>query len=216
MKKILFSAALLIALQSCHVPVTRDYEGTSKSLVFTDNKKWLINEIETDLNVQQKENLDNKILQVFNELSRGNATSISAARKNDLLLSGFSSTPSAEDLASLQSTNYDYLVNIRTKKVKDQIAALELSKPTEYSKNAAFAIVEIYDIRSGKKIYHQKASSEVSLDRRKTYPEISAEESYRNQSEGKDRGPYLNFEAGTLAEKNLKKILKDIEKNAIK
>ncbi len=216
MKKKLIAAIFLIALQSCHVPVVRDYQGTSKSLVFTEEKKWLINEIHSDFATQMDENLNKKIFTTFNELSKGNAVTITSARENDLVLSNFSFSPSTEDLATLLHTDYHYFVNIRTKQLKDQIAAMELITPLDYRKNEAFATVEVYDIKAGKRIYHQKASSAVDFDNRKNYPLHSAQEAHQSVIEQDDRNLRFNYSAEMLAIKNLNKILKDIEKNAIK
>lgn len=176
---------MVMMLQSCHVPVIRDYQGSSKSLVFTENKKWLINEIESDFTPQIDEHLNGKILKTFNELSQGNAVSLSSARSHDLMLANFRFSSSHEELATLQSTDYHYLVNVRTKQVNDQIASMELITPVDYRKNEAFAIVEVYEIKSGKKIYHQKASSAVTDNSRKRYPTNSAEEVFLREAEGK-------------------------------
>ena len=54
------------------------------------------------------------------------------------------------------------------------------------------------------------------MEKKKTYPEYSGEELYSDHVQGKDKGPHFSFSANQLAQKNLNKILKDIEKNAIK
>lgn len=207
----------ILALQSCHVPVKRDYQGLSGSLVFNQNKKWLINNLYSDLDSFQREKLNKEILEKFETLSKGNAFSIDKANSENLLPSKISFNPDLEQLESLKTnSDFDYLVNIRTKKIRDQIAALELSEPFEYSKNEAFAILEIYDLKTLKKIYSQKASSEVSLEKRKTYPKYSGQEIENDKKEGKNSGPFFNYSADALSVKNLKKILKDIDKKAVK
>lgn len=212
-KTIFFFIILVSTLQSCFVNVIRDYDGLSKTLVFNQNKKWLINNVYTDLDATQDEQLNNKILETFNKLSSGNALSIDEARKNNLLPSTISFAPDLEQLQSLkENSGFDFIVNIRTKIIKNQLASLELENPLQYSKNSAFAILEVYDLKTLKKIYYQKAYSENSLDKAKTYPEYSAEEVRQNKKEG----PHFNYSAETLSIKDLKKILKDIEKNAIK
>lgn len=214
--KSLFLFALFIVLQSCHVPVKRDYDGLSGALVFTQNKKWLVNNLFSDLNSFEKEKLNHLILEKFQTLSKGNAFSIDQAKANNLLPATISFNPTLEQLETLQATSdFDYVVNIRTIRVKDQIGSLELSQPFQYSKNEAFALLEIYDLKTLKKIYSQKASSEVAMEGRKSFPEISAEQAYI-QNEKESKGPFFNYSAKALSVKNLKKILKDIDQKAIK
>ena len=208
--------AIIILLQSCVVPVKRDYQGLSRSLPFNQDKKWLINNMFSSFGSEQREKNNKKIFETFNELSNGKATSMDDARKQNLLASKVSFSPSLEELESLQNnSDFDYLVNSYTEKVHDQISSLELNSPLQYSKNEAFAIIEIYDLKTLKRIYFQKASSETSLDRKKIYPEYSGEELYSDKAKGKSDGPHFSFSANQLAQKNLNKILKDIKKNAI-
>lgn len=217
LKTSLFIFLLIFLMQSCIVPVKRDYEGYSRALVFTQNKKWLINDIFTDLNSTQREKLNQKILARFNSWSGGNAYSVNAAKSENLLPSNIPYILTEMQLEDLkENSNFDYLVNIRTVQIRDELGTLELNKPFQYSKNSAFAILEVYDLKTGKKIYYQKAYSEMELDRAKQYPEISADQVYRNDQEKKDKGPFFSYSAAALSIKNLKKILKDIDKNAVR
>ena len=59
MKKIIALLTILF-LQSCIVNIKQDYNGYSRNLVFEQNKKWLINNIYTDLNSYDRD--ENKIL----------------------------------------------------------------------------------------------------------------------------------------------------------
>ncbi len=218
MKKISFYLILIFVLQSCHVPVNRDYKGLSGALVFTQNKKWLINNIYSDLNSVEREKMNVQILNSFNSLSKGNATSIDEAVSKNLLPAKISLNPDLEQLESLKNnSDFDYLVNVRTKKVADQIASLELSQPYQFSKNEAYAILEVYDLKTSKKIYSQKASSETSMEGKKTYPEYSAEQLNAERANGKTpKGPFFSYSADALSKKNLNQILKDIQKKAVK
>ncbi len=218
MNKKLFSLLLvLMMMQSCIVPVKRDYQNLSSSLVFNKDKKWLINNTFTDLQSEQREKMNDRIFETFQKLSHQNAYRINQAQQENLLPGRIPFSPSTEDLEALKNnSNFDYLVNSYTQKVKDQIAGLETELPLQYSKNEAFAIIEIYDLKTLKRIYFQKASSETSLDAKKTYPKYSGEEVYQIDKNGKDSGPYFSYSAGQLSIKNMKKILKDIEKKAVK
>lgn len=208
---------VMVFLQSCHVSVKREYQGLSGALVFTQNKKWLVNNLYSDLDSFEKERLNKKILEQFQVLSKGNATSVDQANSENLLPSKISFNPDLEQLESLKTnSDFDYLVNIRTIKVRDQIASLELSQPFEYSKNEAFALLEIYDLKSLKKIYSQKATSEVAMEGERNNPDYYGQNGLPNINSSKDKGPFLNYSARTLSVKNLNKILKDIDRKAIK
>ena len=208
---------VMVFLQSCHVSVKREYQGLSGALVFTQNKKWLVNNLYSDLDSFEKERLNKKILEQFQVLSKGNATSVDQATSENLLPSKISFNPDLEQLESLKTnSDFDYLVNIRTIKVRDQIASLELSQPFEYSKNEAFALLEIYDLKSLKKIYSQKATSEVAMEGKRNNPDYYGQNGLPNTNSSKDKVPFLNYSARTLSVKNLNKILKDIDRKAIK
>lgn len=208
---------VMVFLQSCHVSVKREYQGLSGALVFTQNKKWLVNNLYSDLDSFEKERLNKKILEQFQVLSKGNATSVDQANSENLLPSKISFNPDLEQLESLKTnSDFDYLVNIRTIKVRDQIASLELSQPFEYSKNEAFALLEIYDLKSLKKIYSQKATSEVAMEGERNNPDYYGQNGLPNINSSKDKGPFLNYSVRTLSVKNLNKILKDIDRKAIK
>ena len=208
---------VMVFLQSCHVSVKREYQGLSGALVFTQNKKWLVNNLYSHLDSFEKERLNKKILEQFQVLSKGNATSVDQATSENLLPSKISFNPDLEQLESLiTNSDFDYLVNIRTIKVRDQIASLELSQPFEYSRNEAFALLEIYDLKSLKKIYSQKATSEVAMEGKRNNPDYYGQNGLPNTNSSKDKVPFLNYSARTLSVKNLNKILKDIDRKAIK
>mgnify|MGYP003584391052 CR=1 FL=1 len=208
---------VMVFLQSCHVSVKREYQGLSGALVFTQNKKWLVNNLYSHLDSFEKERLNKKILEQFQVLSKGNATSVDQATSENLLPSKISFNPDLEQLESLKTnSDFDYLVNIRTIKVRDQIASLELSQPFEYSRNEAFALLEIYDLKSLKKIYSQKATSEVAMEGKRNNPDYYGQNGLPNTNSSKDKVPFLNYSARTLSVKNLNKILKDIDRKAIK
>ena len=205
---------VMFFLQSCHVPIKRDYQGLSGALVFTQNKKWLVNNLYSDLDSFEKERLNKKILHQFQALSKGNATSVDQA---NFLPSKISFNPDLEQLESFKTnSDFDYLVNIRTIKVQDQIASLELSQPFEYSRNEAFALLEIYDLKSLKKIYSQKATSEVAMEGKRNNSDYYGENGLPNTHDSKDKGPFLNYSARTISVKNVNKILKNIDKQGVR
>ncbi len=216
-KKIFLVAICSLFLQSCMVSVKHDYQNLSRSLVFRNDQKWLINSTYTDLGSEERERLNNRIFETFQDLSGHHATKIIDAQQQNLLPHKIPFAPSFEDLEVLKNNaEFDFLVNSYTKIVSDQIANIETSLPLQYSKNEAFAIIEVYDLKTLKRIYFQKASSQTEMEARKTYPQYSGQELYENKEKGSDSGPFFSYSAQQLSVKNMKKILKDINKNAVK
>lgn len=82
-------------------------------------------------------------------------------------------------------------MNIRTITVRDQIGSLELSHPYEYSRNEAFALLEIYDLKSLKKMYSQKATSEVAMKGKKNNADYYGENGLLNTNSTKNKDPFL-------------------------
>ena len=118
MKRNITLLFVLIALQSCYYPVRKDYGIYSKSLVFSKNKKWLINNINTDVNSQHRELMNKEVFQLFNETSGGNASDMKTAKSENIIQNHIPSDPQPEDLEVLKnSSDYNYLVNVYTFKV---------------------------------------------------------------------------------------------------
>ena len=69
---IIFPIFLLIFFQSCIVVPQRDYQGVSKSLVFKDNKKWMINKALTDLNSTDAIKFNQNNFDLFNKFTKVN------------------------------------------------------------------------------------------------------------------------------------------------
>lgn len=214
--KFLLLTAVVLLLQSCSIlNIKKDYGGNSKTLVFTQNKKWLINNVHTDLLTTDRIKLDEKLFSTFNNLSKGNAFKINEARKENLLTSKISYSPSEYELATLkENTDFDFLVNAYTVKVKDQISEIELTQPFDFMKNEAFAVVEVYDIKTLKLIYTLKASSLVTMEGERYDLANNGLDNMRNPKE--KSGPFFTSSASQISRKCFKKILKDISKNAIK
>ncbi|MGC4128470.1 MAG: hypothetical protein QM564_02685 [Bergeyella sp.] len=218
MKKFLTLLAVVLLLQGCTVlNAKRDYQGMSRALAFNQNKKWLINNMYTDLSASAREKTQKRIFETFSSLSKGNSFTLTEARQQNLLASKISFSPTLEELESLkENSDFDFLVTASTKQVSDQIGAIEYEKPIQYSKNEAFAILEVYDIKTMKRIYFQKATLADSRDARKTYPEYSGEEILRDEQNKKDRDLKFTHSAEQLSMIGMKKILKDIKKHAVK
>lgn len=165
MKKSVVCFFLLVFLQSCYYPVHKDYGIYSKSLVFSGDKKWLINTIRTTADAHHKEMMARKTLELFQNLSHNKAYNMETARQGNIISGPVPADPQTEDLEALKTdTDFDYLVNISTFKVRNGLDGA-LGTQYDYQKNETFALMEVYDIKNLKKMYSLKSYSEVSVDK---------------------------------------------------
>ncbi|AYZ36953.1 hypothetical protein EGY07_16010 [Chryseobacterium indologenes] len=197
MKKLIFLFLLVIALQSCYYPVRKDYGIYSKSLVFSKDKKWLINDIRTGVSAHHREMMSKEVLELFQKLSNGKASDLKTAKAENIIQNSIPFEPEIEDLEVLKNnSDYNFLVNIYTLKVRNSLDN-SIGLQYEYKKNETFAMMEVYDIGTMKKIYSLKASSEVSVE--------------------KDQKATV-FDPSTemMTMKNFRALLKSVKKNAVK
>ncbi|WP_185286616.1 hypothetical protein [Chryseobacterium indologenes] len=197
MKKRIFLFLLVIALQSCYYPVRKDYGIYSKSLVFSKDKKWLINDIRTGVSTHHREMMSKEVLELFQKLSNGKASDLKTAKAENIIQNSIPFEPEIEDLEVLKNnSDYNFLVNIYTLKVRNSLDN-SIGLQYEYKKNETFAMMEVYDIGTMKKIYSLKASSEVSVE--------------------KDQKATV-FDPSTemMTMKNFRALLKSLKKNAVK
>ncbi len=165
MKKSVILLFVLITLQSCYYPVRKDYSIYSKSLVFSKDKKWLINTINTTVDSHHREMMNEETLQLFRDLSGGNAFDLKTAKSENIIKNSIPFDPETEDLEALKSsTDFNFLVNVYTFKVRNALDGA-LGEQYDYKKNETFAMMDVYDITTLKKIYSLKASSEVSVEK---------------------------------------------------
>lgn len=197
MKKYIFFLFLIITLQSCYYPVKKDYGIYSKSLVFSKDKKWLINNIKTDVDSHHREMMSKEAFQLFQDLSNGKAFDLKTAKAENIIQNSISFDPETEDLEVLKrNSDFNFLVNIYTMKVRNGLDN-SIGTQYEYKKNETFAMMDVYDISTMKKIYSLKAYSEVSVE--------------------KDQKVTI-FDPSTemMTMKNFRSLLKAVKKNAVK
>lgn len=197
MKKYILFFFLLIALQSCYYPVRKDYGVYSKSLVFSKNKKWLINNIRTGVESHHREMMSKEVMQLFQSLSNGNAYDLKTAKAENLIQNNIPFEPEMEDLEILKdNSDFNFLVNIYTMRVRNTLdrASGELDS---YKKNETFAMMDIYDIKTMKKIYSLKASSGFSLEKGQ-------------------KATIFTPTSEMMTMKNFRSLLRSIKKNAVR
>jgi hypothetical protein len=143
MKRYIFFFILFITQSCYYYPVRKDYGIYSKSLVFSKDKKWLINNIKTGVESHHREMMEKEVMQLFQELSNGNAFD---RKQQNLIQSSIPFEPQTEDLETLKSSSdFNFLVNIYTMRVRNSLdrSIGELDD----KKNETFAMMDIYDIK---------------------------------------------------------------------
>lgn len=197
MKKYIFFIFLFIALQSCYYPVRKDYGIYSKALVFSKDKKWLINDIRTGVDSHHREMMSKETLQLFQNLSNGNAYDLKMTKAGNLIQNNIPFEPESEDLETLKNnSDFNFLVNIYTMKVRNGLDN-SIGTQYEYKKNETFAMMDVYDITTMKKIYSLKAYSEVSVDK-------------------DQKATIFTPTTEMMTMKNFRSLLKSVKKNAVK
>ena len=102
-----------------------------------------------------------------------------------------------EDLETLKnSSDFNFLVNIYTMKLRSSLDR-SIGELDDYKKNETFAMMDVYDIKTMKKIYSLKASSEVSLEKG-------------------EKATIFTPTSEMMTMKNFRSLLKSIKKNAVK
>jgi hypothetical protein len=199
MKKycVLFFISIVLLLQSCYYPIKKDYNGYSKSLVFSGNEKWLINTIYTDVDSHHRDMMNREVVKFFNEMSNGNAHDLSTAKSQNIIQNRIPFEPESEDLEILKNTtDYRFLINISTLKIRKDLDNA-IGVQFDYKKNETFAVMDVYDIQLMKKIYSFRVSSQVSVDK-------------------DEKATIFTPTSEMMTMKNFRTLLKSIKKNAIK
>lgn len=198
MKNYIFFFFLFITLQSCYYyPVKKDYGIYSKSLVFSKNKKWLINDIKTGVEMHHREMMKKETMQLFQDLSNGNASDLKTAKAENIIQNSIPFEPETEDLETLKNnSDFNFLVNIYTMRARNSLDR-SIGELDDYKKNETFAIMDIYDIKAMKKIYSLKAFSEFSLEKG-------------------EKATIFTPTSEMMTMKNFRSLLKSIRKNAVR
>ncbi len=156
--------ATLVFLSACATPhYVHDYK-TSRALDFRTGT-WLVNNIETNLPWKAKEYLTKDFLKRLKSIGGDSIVYIDSARINFSLPNKIAFEPSNEiiDLLKL-TTDFDYLINVKTQENRDDFGDILLAAPHTYGKSEAEVEIVIYEIKSGTLIYSQRIIASVELD----------------------------------------------------
>jgi hypothetical protein len=154
-----------LLFSSCVIPkYTHIYESTNKGLDLR-NGKWLINYSNGNNISSFNMAIENKVLDHLSELG---VDSIDLVRNIDfryILPERLINGVDQETLNLLsESTDYTYLVSVKTIRVEDELLGVQLSEIEEDIQNISEVIIVVYDIKGNEKIYHQRVIGKVKLE----------------------------------------------------
>lgn len=149
-------------LSSCAIPkYTHEYR-TSKGMNFTKGR-WLINYV--DAPWSSRECLTENLLKKLRKLAGDSIVYIADVGGESLLQKNIPFSVDSSTLKNIKTyTNFDYLVNVRAREIKDDLSDIMISSPEGYSKSEANCQIVIYDINKGTKAYSQKVTGSVVLN----------------------------------------------------
>ncbi|MBN1251819.1 MAG: hypothetical protein JXR51_13405 [Bacteroidales bacterium] len=195
---LIIGSLLNLLFSQCAAPhYNCDYQ-TPKVLDFRKGK-WLINVIETDLNTYKARELLNKnFVSKFKKIGGNYIYFIDDIRMKYSLPNEmpFSTPPENIELLKL-TTEFNYLVNIKTSKIKNDLHDIYLTAPLSYGKSEAETEIVIYEIKTGEIIFSQRTVGSVTLNEN-------------------DRNIRFAKSAEGLTFSTINKALREIKKNAIK
>lgn len=169
---------------------THEYR-TPKGMNFTKGL-WLVNYVDAPWSL--REFLTKNLLRKLSELAGDSIVYIADVGGKSLLQANIPFLVDSLTLKNIKTyTNFDYLVNVRAKEIKDDLSDIMISSPEGYSMSEANCQIVIYDINKGIKAYSQKVTGFVKF----------------NANEGDF---YFAKSANNLMIGSLNKALKDLKK----
>lgn len=217
MKKIILSALLILTF-SCN----------TTSYIFEDNVqnygldlskgKWILNEIDCPssvygallplVNEKFKEVLQDSLFDL------GSAKGIILPKKIDLQPNKF-----VLEKLKLGTKGYNYLINIRAKRIGNELGNLDIDSPTanytnQNQSNRSEVVVEVYDLKLCEIIYSKKVMGSNS----KTYDSNNQYSNGRNSYLVKRSFNSVSFQKNTdeILLGCFKRIMKDIKSKSVK
>jgi hypothetical protein len=151
-------------LTSCASVSYQHFYEHSKGLDFQQGT-WLVNTIEGDIHGKSRIVLTNLLLQELKELGGDSVYYIEDVHFDYLVPENIQFILANEAAGILhKTTGYDFLVNMKTQKIRDDLLDVIFSPPEVYSKSESEVTLVVYDIHTGQKIYSQRIVASVSLN----------------------------------------------------
>nr|WP_299034849.1 hypothetical protein [uncultured Tenacibaculum sp.] len=194
--KYLYILLAVIVITSCN-SVKYTHSGDVNSRLDFRKGKWLLNDVTSFKNIR-KEGLTEMANERFYELI-GNRLLVVSNMKGLLIPSNISSSLDKSILKDIKNgTGYDYLIDIRTKNISNEVGVLGTgSSQTDLSKNIGEVTLSIYDLNMFEIIYSQTVVGKLVVSER-------------------DNDYALSKNSTLIIHSALKRIMKKIKKNQIK
>ncbi|WP_299122173.1 hypothetical protein [uncultured Tenacibaculum sp.] len=194
MKKKIFIILTTIAFISCHSTKYYHSGNVNSSLNFQKGK-WLLKNVESHKNIQD---ILTKIAKEEFKILLGKRFSIATNVGGIFVPNTIPNNPSKSILEDIKNgTGYDYLINIKAKKISDEVGFLETGNTLSSLENSGEITLEIYDLNLLEKIYSQSAIGKMHIPK-------------NNEDFG------FSKSADNIIITSLTRILKKIKKNQIK
>ncbi|WP_299008911.1 hypothetical protein [uncultured Tenacibaculum sp.] len=194
--KYLYILLAVIVITSCN-SVKYTHSGDVNSRLDFRKGKWLLNDVTSFKNIR-KEGLTEMANERFYELI-GNRLLVVSNMKGLLIPSNISSSLDKSILKDIKNgTGYDYLIDIRTKNISNEVGVLGTgSSQTDLSKNIGEVTLSIYDLNMFEIIYSQTVVGKLVVSER-------------------DNDYALSKNSTLIIHSALKRIMKKTKKNQIK
>ncbi|WP_157492096.1 hypothetical protein [Mangrovimonas sp. ST2L15] len=151
---------ILLIVSSCHTATyLHDLESTPYGIDYREGK-WLLNDPNVPYSIQKKQT---KLAYTFFYNQLGSQLVVA-----DSLPYALPHLPINPDTLRLENfkkiTHFDYVINIESKSIEDDIGSFKIGKPYGKSKNRAYTILQVYDLNTLETIYSRKVLGQVTLD----------------------------------------------------
>lgn len=164
MNKLFGLLFIIVIFSSCAATHYQHVFESPKGLDFR-NGKWLVNNIESGLSSELKEDLNEILLSGISDLRRDSVYHIRNVQFDYLIPSRFTFDMSPDALVSLhKTTDFDCLINIKADKIRNDLADIYLSSPNDFGKSESEVWIVVYEIKTGNRIYSHRIIASVTLD----------------------------------------------------
>ena len=158
------SAIIIFFILSC-TPVKYQVVYRSNKAINVSSGKWLVNSIEGDFSFKEGQVLTDNLIKGLRKAGIDSLYYI-----DDVILDYITpdhlSFKLTDDILKLlkETTDFDFLINVRTEKLNDNLGDIMFSPPDAYSTSKSEVSIIIYDIRQQQEIYDQQVIARVEMD----------------------------------------------------
>lgn len=154
-----------VCFSACGLPRYSCQYESPKGLALSDGR-WLVVPVETNLSLGHKERLSLLLAEKFRSMCGDSVDFLGEVTLNYLSPVKFATELRPEVLDVLRrTTTYDYVVTARVSLLRNDIGSIVVPAPSAYQKNEAEALILVYAVDSGRRVYCQRVTAVVAVDR---------------------------------------------------